>query len=122
MTVEQVWPSMKLKIQERAKKSKTENEYLIATTIGNSLNRVRLFDDYLERKPEGSRNWQTITREDVMGFAKPAMAEGMYSIKDPELAKVHGFIGSIVCSLLALLDEFEYKQEGDDRFLQYKSR
>jgi hypothetical protein len=119
MNDDQLWQRLKDRIKSKCDRGKGADEYIVLTTLNKVPNRIRLHDDHVMRRSEKSKKWQKITKEDVIGIAKPAMQNGVFSIADPELAKVHGRIGSIVCSMLALLDEFNYRPK---RLLEYSRK
>jgi hypothetical protein len=111
MDYEHVWPNMKIKIEETCEKGKGANEYIVLTKLNKVPNRIELHDDYLMRKSVMSKRWQKITKDVVIGIAKKAIEKGEFSIEDPELVREYGRTGCIVCSMLDLSDEFEYKQK-----------
>lgn len=108
MNYEQVWPGVKKRIEDTCDKGKGGNEYIVLTTLQKVPNRIQLHDDHLMRKSERSTRWQKITKDVVIDIAKQAMKNGEFSIEDPELVRLYGRTGCIVCSMLNLLDEFKY--------------
>jgi len=81
-----------------------EDEYVVVTKLKQRRrNLIQIGDGKLVRLSE------TISKADVFTIAKWAMdsPDGTFSIKDPDLKPAR--MGSIVCTLLALLPEFDYR-------------
>jgi len=88
-----------------------EDEYVVVTKLKQRRrNLIQIGDGKLVRLSDGNSSQpQTISKADVFTIAKWAMdsPDGTFSIKDPDLKPAR--MGSIVCTLLALLPEFDYR-------------
>jgi hypothetical protein len=118
MDYEQLWQRIIAKIKTQPPTGKKPNEFFVDTVLQPIRNRVQVNDDHLMRLSANSDKPQRIAKDDVIYFAKQAVDsdDHIYSIADPTIKP--GRMGSIICSMLHLLnDEFEY-QPG--RILVYK--
>lgn len=114
-----LWILVKSAVEKQERGS--NGAYLIDIGVESSnnrpTNRVWIKDDCLERISERAKTPQkrdAIPRRNFWLYAEKAISNGEngYSIKNKGLAP----FGSFICSILNLLDEFEYT---DEQFLNY---
>jgi len=112
MDMDQLWRALEqaIRMQEKADGGRPD-EFVVFTSLRQRRrNIIRLQSGELERLSDGTTSKpQKITKADVFSFAHSAMnaPTGRYCIKDPNIKP--GRMGSIICTLLALLPEFEYE-------------
>jgi hypothetical protein len=104
---EALWRKLQSAIQSRDKSG--ENEFVVYTKLRpRRRNHIQIHDDYLLRQSDQAKSiWQTIPKEEVLFYAEMAIEAGDsgFCIKDVRKARM----GSIICAMLDLLDEFEYR-------------
>jgi len=97
-------------IQSQEASGDAVNEHIVTTKLRQKRrNRIHVYDDRLARVSDGSKSKpQTITKDDVIAVAKWAVEspDNQFSTKDPTLKPAR--MGSIVCTMLALLPDFDY--------------
>jgi hypothetical protein len=107
---DQIWRELKCAIRKQSSSDETPDEYIVETRLRQQRsNRIQVYSDHLVRLSDGENSLpQTITKADVIAVAKHA-AEApthRFSIKDPDLKPTR--MGSIICTMLALLPDFDY--------------
>src|SRR5436309_12908695 len=106
---ERLWLRVKQAIRDKHEPGSSGEEFVISTTLQKVPNRIRLFEDYFERRSAGSKTCQKVKKDIVIDIANRAMSAGKFSIENPELVPVYGRTGWIVCSVLILLHECDNK-------------
>jgi hypothetical protein len=113
MDYDELWQRVKSAIRQLEPSGENPDEYPVYVGArAPRCNRVRIFDDYLERISDGPNSkLQRISKDDIIVFANlPIEAPNRtFAIDDLELKPRRlGYMGSIVCTILALLDDFDH--------------
>jgi len=110
MDREKLWQELVQAIRQQEPSGGNPNEFLVYTQLQQRrCNRITLFDDHMVRLSDGASSVpQVITKADVATIASWAVdsPDHQFSIKNPKLNPAR--MGSIVCTMLALLPYFEY--------------
>lgn len=121
MDYEQLWSDVKAAIQKQETAKGRSHVFLVYTKLGpRRRNEVEVFDHHLIRLSDRENSVrQRIEKDDIIEIARWAVEspDHQFSIKDPDLKPAR--MGSIVCTILDLLDNFEYQPK---QILRYKEQ
>jgi hypothetical protein len=111
MNYDRLWNDLQIAIRDQETSKGNPQEYLVYTKLRQPrCNRVQVFDDHLIRLSDGDSSVpQRINKDDIIEVASWAInaPDHQCSINDPDLKPAR--MGSIICTMLDLLDDFEYQ-------------
>jgi hypothetical protein len=115
MDEELIWQRLITVINSKESAGDDEDEHIVYTKLPRRRrNRIRIEGDKIIRHSDGATSKeQTIRKEDVLWYVRLAKAAGHEGkcIRDlPGEPQVRA--GSIICTMLDLLPEFEYRIPG----------